>query len=146
MVKLDFDLQRDVPELPGKVLLITGGKSLVLLLIPCQEELLMLLTGTNGLGAAAAKMLASRNPARIYITGRKEAAAQQTISDIKSAGLATEVIWIYCDHASLASVKEAADKILAKESRLDVLMANAGISKHPWVQILVSSWGTLRCD
>lgn len=91
----------------------------------------MLLPGTNGLGAAAAKMLASRNPARIYITGRKEAAAQQTISDIKSAGLATEVIWIRCDHASLASVKEVADKILAQESRLDVLMANAGISKHP---------------
>lgn len=27
MVKLDFDLQRDVPELTDKVLLITGGKS-----------------------------------------------------------------------------------------------------------------------
>jgi hypothetical protein len=27
MVKLDFDLQRDVPELTGKVLLITGGES-----------------------------------------------------------------------------------------------------------------------
>lgn len=26
MVKLDFDLERDVPELKGKVLLITGGK------------------------------------------------------------------------------------------------------------------------
>lgn len=27
MVKLDFDLERDVPELTGKVLLITDGKS-----------------------------------------------------------------------------------------------------------------------
>lgn len=26
MVKLDFDLKRDVPELTGKVILITGGK------------------------------------------------------------------------------------------------------------------------
>lgn len=26
MVKLDFDLERDLPELKGKVLLITGGK------------------------------------------------------------------------------------------------------------------------
>jgi hypothetical protein len=26
MVKLDFDLERDVPELTGKVILITGGK------------------------------------------------------------------------------------------------------------------------
>lgn len=93
-------------------------------------KLLMIFPGTHGLGAAAAKMLASRNPARIYITGRKEAAAQQTISDIKSAGATAEVTWTRCDHASLASVKEAADKILTQESRLDVLMANAGISKY----------------
>ena len=90
----------------------------------------MLLPGTSGLGAATAKMLASRNPAKIYITGRKEAAAQQTILDIKSAGSTTEVIWERCDHADLFSVREVADKILAHESRLDVLMANAGVSKH----------------
>lgn len=87
--------------------------------------------GTNGLGAATAKMLASRNPAKIYITGRKEAAAQQTISDIKSVGSTVKVEWIQCDHADLYSVVEAAEKILARESRLDVLMANAGISKRP---------------
>lgn len=28
MVKLDFNLERDVPERHGKVLLITGGKQL----------------------------------------------------------------------------------------------------------------------
>ncbi|KAL1883247.1 hypothetical protein Daus18300_000305 [Diaporthe australafricana] len=114
MVKLDFDLERDVPKLTGKVLLITGG--------------------TNGLGAAAAKMLASRNPAKIYITGRNEAAAQKTIAGIKASevdGSDTILEWIRCDHASLVSVKEAADKILANESRLDVLMANAGIMAHP---------------
>lgn len=92
--------------------------------------MLISLPGTNGLGAASAKMLASRNPAKIYITGRKDAAAQQTISEIKSAGSTAEVIWIRCDHASLASVKEAADRILAQESRLDMLMANAGVSKY----------------
>lgn len=88
--------------------------------------------GTNGLGAATAKMLASRHPAKIYITGRNQAAAQQTIDSIKSStGNATELEWIRCDHANLATVKEAADKILAKESRLDVLMANAGIMALP---------------
>ncbi|KAG6361343.1 hypothetical protein INS49_009568 [Diaporthe citri] len=111
-VKLDFNLERDVPELNGKVLLTTGG--------------------TNGLGAAAAKMLASRHPAKIYITGRNQAAAQQTIDSIKSStGSATQLEWIRCDHANLATVKEAAEKILAKESRLDVLMANAGIMALP---------------
>lgn len=88
--------------------------------------------GTNGLGAATAKMLASRHPAKIYITGRNQAAAQQTIDSIKSStDSATEVEWIRCDHADLATVKEAADRILAKESRLDVLMANAGVMALP---------------
>lgn len=89
--------------------------------------------GTNGLGAATAKMLAARHPAKIYITGRNHAAAQQTIEDIKSNSGATEteVEWIRCDHASLTSVREAADQLLAKESRLDVLMANAGIMALP---------------
>lgn len=77
-------------------------------------------------------MLATRHPAKIYVTGRNHAAAQQTIEDIKSSGATeTEVEWIQCDHASLVSVKEAADQLLAKESRLDVLMANAGIMALP---------------
>ncbi|OTB06301.1 hypothetical protein M426DRAFT_319041 [Hypoxylon sp. CI-4A] len=111
MVKLDFNLERDVPELTGKVILITGG--------------------TNGLGAAAAKMLASRNPAKIYITGRNESSAQSVITDIKFTGTSTEIVWLLSDHANLATVKEAADAILSKESRLDVLMANAGIMALP---------------
>jgi NAD(P)-dependent dehydrogenase (short-subunit alcohol dehydrogenase family) len=77
-------------------------------------------------------MLASRHPAKIYITGRNEAAARQTIDSIKSStNSPTEIEWIRCDHANLATVKEAADMILAKEVRLDVLMANAGIMALP---------------
>lgn len=59
-------------------------------------------------------MLATRHPAKIYITGCNDAAAQQTIEDIKSSGvIETELEWIQCDHASLISVKEAAEKSLA---------------------------------
>ncbi|KAI1206782.1 NAD(P)-binding protein [Annulohypoxylon truncatum] len=111
MAKLDFDLERDVPQLTGKVILITGG--------------------TNGLGAAAATMLASRNPAKIYITGRNESSARRVIDDIKSKGSSTEIVWLRCDHTDLATVKDAAEVISAKESRLDVLMANAGIMALP---------------
>jgi NAD(P)-dependent dehydrogenase (short-subunit alcohol dehydrogenase family) len=75
-------------------------------------------------------MLASRNPAKIYITGRNEPAAQQIIADIKSTGSNTEVTFIRCDHADLASVKKAADD-LSRESHLDVLMANAGVMALP---------------
>jgi NAD(P)-dependent dehydrogenase (short-subunit alcohol dehydrogenase family) len=76
-------------------------------------------------------MLASRNPAKIYITGRKESAAQTAIADIKATGVSTEVVWIRCDHTNLASVKEAADTVSATTSLLEVLMANAGIMAIP---------------
>jgi len=52
------------------------------------------------------------------------------MADIKSTGSNTEVIWIRCDNADLASVKKAADEI-SRESRLDILMANAGIMALP---------------
>jgi len=75
-------------------------------------------------------MLASRNPAKIYISGRDEAAAQHLIADILTSGSKTEVAFIRCDHTDLATVKKAANEI-SKESRLDILMANAGIMAHP---------------
>jgi NAD(P)-dependent dehydrogenase (short-subunit alcohol dehydrogenase family) len=50
------------------------------------------MTGTNGLGAATSKMLASRNPAKIYITGRNESAAQKVIADARSINATTEAI------------------------------------------------------
>jgi len=75
-------------------------------------------------------MLASRNPAKIYITGRNEPAAQNVIANIKSTSSNMEVIWIRCDHTELASVKQAAKEI-SKESRLDILMANAGVMALP---------------
>ncbi|RWA06330.1 hypothetical protein EKO27_g8781 [Xylaria grammica] len=76
-------------------------------------------------------MLARRNPAKIYITGRNKSAAQRAIANIKSISTHTDAVWLRCDHANLASVKEAAEVISARESRLDVLMANAGVMAQP---------------
>ncbi|CAH0003522.1 unnamed protein product [Clonostachys byssicola] len=109
--QIDFQLERDVPELSGKVLLVTGG--------------------TKGLGAGAVSLLAKRKPAKIYITGRNKAAAQKLINQAQEDGSQSEIIFLACDQTSLASVQQAADAFLAKESRLDVLMANAGIMAAP---------------
>lgn len=76
-------------------------------------------------------MLARRGPARIYITGRDETAAQQAIADVKTDGSKTEMVWMRCDHTDLASVRGVAETISATESRLDVLMANAGVMALP---------------
>lgn len=49
----------------------------------------------------------------------------------EAAGPNTDVSFVQCDLASLTSVKTAAEKVLAEQTRLDVLMANAGVSAKP---------------
>ncbi|KAK0625449.1 dehydrogenase with different specificitie [Bombardia bombarda] len=107
-----------MPDLSGKVILITGG--------------------TAGLGAASAIALARRNPARIYIAGRRanaaEAVVQQARHDASSLPTpppTTDIQFLPCDLADLSSVRAAADTILTAESRLDILMANAGVAAVP---------------
>ncbi|KAI1075202.1 NAD(P)-binding protein [Whalleya microplaca] len=111
MPEFDFDPIKDVPELTGKVILLTGG--------------------TSGLGASVVSHLAKRNPSRIYFTGRNDTAAKGVIDEIRNSGSPTAVEFLKCDLASLETVKQVADTILARESRLDVLIANAGIMAKP---------------
>lgn len=100
-------------DLSGQVILITGG--------------------TSGLGAASAVALARLSPARIYISGRRPAAADTVIAAIAALpGPTPQVTFLPCDLASLASVRAAADTLLAAEPRgLDILMANAGVAGVP---------------
>ncbi|KAJ5735339.1 Oxidoreductase short-chain dehydrogenase/reductase family [Penicillium malachiteum] len=106
-----FNPDKDMPDMSGKVILITGG--------------------TAGLGAESAKRLAKKSPAHIYISGRNAAAADKVIQEIRQAGSKTAVTFLKCDLASLESVKQAAEKVLKSESRLDILMCNAGIMAVP---------------
>ncbi|CAI6088553.1 unnamed protein product, partial [Clonostachys chloroleuca] len=93
--------------------------------------MLLVTGGTKGLGAGAVSLLAKRNPAKIYITGRDKAAAQRVINQAQEDDSQSEIVFLSCDQTSLESVQQAADAFLAKESRLDVLMANVGIMAAP---------------
>ncbi|OTB02486.1 hypothetical protein M426DRAFT_264517 [Hypoxylon sp. CI-4A] len=123
MAVLDFNLERDVPDLTGKVILVTGDSVLTL----------PLHIGTAGLGSASVALLAKRNPLRIYITGRNATAAEGVVEKVRreSPESKTDIQFVKCDQANLSSVKEAAESILARESRLDILMANAGVMATP---------------
>lgn len=50
---------------------------------------------------------------------------------MRAAGPNVQVTFVECDLADLASVKTAAEKVLATVDRLDVLMCNAGIMAKP---------------
>ncbi|KAL4929001.1 oxidoreductase, short-chain dehydrogenase/reductase family [Aspergillus undulatus] len=110
---LNFNPDLDVPDLSGKVSFITGG--------------------TAGIGTQTALHLAKHNVARIYISGRSSASANGVIQAIQAVQVQdqgqprnprtqtkTDVIFVRCDLTSLASVKDAATRLLETESRLDL--------------------------
>lgn len=76
-------------------------------------------------------MLAAHSPAHIYFTGRSSSRATSLIADLSKSHPATRVSFVPCDLASLSSVAAAAKQFTAAESRLDVLLCNAGIMATP---------------
>ncbi|KAL5357355.1 hypothetical protein BJX96DRAFT_163030 [Aspergillus floccosus] len=106
-----FNADTDVPDLAGKVIFVTGG--------------------TSGLGAVTVQNLAKHNPAHIYLSGRNAASASTVIQQVQDSGSSAKLTFMKCDLASLASVKSAAEEFLAQESRLDILICNAGIMATP---------------
>lgn len=115
----------DVGPQDGKVFIVTGGSS--------------------GIGLELARMLYAKG-ARVYIAGRSEAKARQAISDIRAAtttaagttaaaagtGTGTAALeFLHLELDDLASIKGSAEAFAARESRLDVLWNNAGVSRPP---------------
>ena len=85
-----------------------------------------LLTGpTSGLGRVVARELA-RLGARVVLVGRSEERLRQVRAELMAGSGEDRFPIVVADMASLASVRAAADQILATEDRLDVLIDNAG--------------------
>ncbi len=80
---------------------------------------------SRGLGYAMAQALGAAG-AKIYLNGRDAKTLAAKCAELKAAGIAA-------DHAAFdvtdeAAAKTAIERIAAKEGRLDILVANAGIN------------------
>ena len=85
----------------------------------------VLITGaTNGIGLAAARMLAAQG-ASVAIVGRSATRTEHAARSIR-AGNAVAVDTFLADLASQASVRRLAAEVLERYARLDVLINNAG--------------------
>ncbi|KAI9045283.1 Short-chain dehydrogenase/reductase SDR [Aspergillus affinis] len=111
MTGLSFDPANDAPDVEGKVIFITGG--------------------TAGLGAETALHLASKKLSHIYISGRNAKSATSISEKVQKTNPSTAITFISCDLTDLSSVQSAAQNFLAQESRLDILICNAGIMATP---------------
>lgn len=96
----------DVPDLTGRVAVVTGANS--------------------GLGLQVAKDLAGAG-ARVVMACRNERKAAVAIDDVRSTSPRGSVEFLALDLADLASVRAAADDLRSRTDRLDVLGNNAGL-------------------
>jgi NAD(P)-dependent dehydrogenase (short-subunit alcohol dehydrogenase family) len=88
-----------------------------------KDKVVVVTGATSGLGQAAAIDFAKAG-ARVYIVGRDAARAQETLTQVKAAGGQGEVI--LGDVSTREGVHAVAASILAKTSKVDVLLNNAG--------------------
>ncbi|KAI9537812.1 hypothetical protein NQZ68_022474 [Dissostichus eleginoides] len=87
----------------------------------------VIITGGNtGIGKATALRLASRG-ARVILACRNRDKAQDAIADIQQETGSTDVFYMQLDLASMKSVRSFAETFLKTESRLDLLINNAGL-------------------
>jgi NAD(P)-dependent dehydrogenase (short-subunit alcohol dehydrogenase family) len=86
------------------------------------EKVILVTGATDGLGKAVARELAE-DGARILVHGRDPERGARAIEELGSDDSA----WYQADFASLAEVSSMAERLLAEQERLDVLVNNAGV-------------------
>ncbi|KAF8922129.1 short chain dehydrogenase [Mucidula mucida] len=100
-----------IPDLTGRVAIITGGNT--------------------GIGLAVVRELA-RHGARIYILSRNESRALEAIESVKAETPEAAIKYINFDLLRMQSATKAAQEFLQHETRLDILINNAGIMATPY--------------
>jgi NAD(P)-dependent dehydrogenase (short-subunit alcohol dehydrogenase family) len=116
--------RREVPDLTGKTVVVTGANS--------------------GVGKATAVALATAG-ARTLIAARNEERGRQALEDIRRASRSDQVELVLFDLADLASTRAGAGAILDRTERLDVLVNNAGLvlsERHLTVDGLEATFAT----
>ncbi|KAG8955905.1 hypothetical protein FRC04_006352 [Tulasnella sp. 424] len=111
--KPKFNPERDIPDLSGKVIIVTGGNT--------------------GIGKQTILVLLSKN-AKVYMAARSKAKAEAAIAELKSI-TGKEAIFLQLDLASLDSVTKAANEFMREESALHILFNNGGVMMPPIDQL-----------
>jgi NAD(P)-dependent dehydrogenase (short-subunit alcohol dehydrogenase family) len=93
---------------------------------PPAERVVLVTGSTDGLGRALAHALATWG-ATVLLHGRDAAKGVETRREIQAATGSERLSFLLADFASLGQVRRLAEQVLAEQSRLDVLVNNAGI-------------------
>lgn len=99
-----------VPDLSGRTAVVTGSNS--------------------GLGLATAKVFAAKG-ARVVMAVRDQDKAAAAVAEIRAETPGAMLDLVALDLASQASVRQAAEQVLAEHQRIDILVNNAGVMATP---------------
>lgn len=104
--------EKNLPDQIGRVFIITGGYA--------------------GVGRELAKILYQRN-GTVYLAGRSKQKADAAIREINNAYPRSKgrLEFLQLDLADLSTIKASAEDFMNRESRLDVLVNNAGVMVPP---------------
>ncbi|KAI0630325.1 hypothetical protein C8Q77DRAFT_1200860 [Trametes polyzona] len=108
----------DVPDLHGKTALVTGA--------------------TTSVGLEVAKVFASKG-ARVLILAREEDDPDKALERIRkycakedSGDTKPDLQFVECDLSRLDEVRRVGDELCERESRLDIVVCDAGLGVHPF--------------
>ncbi|KAG8998200.1 hypothetical protein FRB94_007171 [Tulasnella sp. JGI-2019a] len=104
-----FDVNTDIPDLSGKVTIVTGGNS--------------------GIGKETVKVLLSKN-AKVYMASRSRERAEAAIQELKKI-TGREAIFLELDLANLDAVTRSAQEFKGKEYALHILFNSGGVMNPP---------------
>ena len=109
--RFGFDVDQHIPDLSSRVIIVTGGNA--------------------GVGKESILQFAKHNPKKLYLCARSQQKFDTAAAEIREKVPDAKLDFLQLDLASFASVKQAAEKVLAENDRLDILMNNAGIMCAP---------------
>ncbi|KAG8919418.1 hypothetical protein FRC01_001299, partial [Tulasnella sp. 417] len=108
-----FNSETDIPDLTGKVAIVTGGNS--------------------GLGKETVKRLLLRN-AKVYMASRSQTRAEEAIRDLKEQ-TGKDAIFLELELSGLEKVTKAANEFKSKETELHLLFNSAATLGTPLEQL-----------
>ncbi|KAH8662397.1 short-chain dehydrogenase [Xylariales sp. PMI_506] len=112
-----WPISNDVPDLTGKVALVTGANS------------------SGGMGFHTAYQMASKN-AKVYIGARSASKAQSAIDEMRTGNPSIDkdqLVPFVADLSDVKAVRAAAQALVQSEDKLDILVHNAAIISMPLV-------------
>ena len=99
--------------------------------IPDQHDRVVVVTGANsGLGFQTARILAGKG-ATVVMACRNQSKGAEALARLKDEHPTASAELVELDLADLASVRKAANDVLARHPRLDLLINNAGVMAIP---------------